>query len=426
MSQKMMEIHQVVRYSRCWLGFTWIVWSCTFFSQVYVWLLAIPVNIIRKDKEQNAWFPEVYLHQWYRTQRHWQNHGRKEDIWSFCSGYQICVCVRQNVVKQHNFSKIVNIWTFHQNFDKMLTTCTTKNHVITIGLPQTIDRIECPVPYILPIPYSKYIWYKDLPDANGWDDDDLVRKTCGPNWCKNDPELFVSKSVEEEIEAKKKELGYNETYDKDQYLQEMVLCSLHMVFIFGCSKPLIPECKWRSMCYQDELQKSSVRIFGKCSFDKDILNSHDKIAKYLRKQAIWSHGQFHQTVFYQRNQVKSIKGMGCHPKIGQVKYLPNWWQNQRCDHTFNHAKHCWRSIYTFIKKFMETTRKHWWQTFCRIYCLHLTSAYGIILLLYCLHAKNKCILELATGVVRMKHWINFKSFLCNASLFLITMIISVF
>ncbi len=55
-------------------------------------------------------------------------------------------------------------------------------HVVTIGLPQTINRDECPVPHVHPILYPKYIQYEDLPDASGWEDDDVVRKTCGPNW----------------------------------------------------------------------------------------------------------------------------------------------------------------------------------------------------------------------------------------------------
>ncbi len=134
-----------------------------------------------------------------------------------------------------------------------------------------------------PISYSKFIQYEDLPDASGWEDDDLVRKTCGPNWCKDAPDLVVSKALEEAIRAQKIRLGYKETYDKDPYLQEMVLRSLRMVSIFGCNKPLDLQCNRRRIWYQDKLWKSSVRIFGKCSFDRDFLNSHDKIAKYLRR-----------------------------------------------------------------------------------------------------------------------------------------------
>ncbi len=29
---------------------------------------------------------------------------------------------------------------------------------------------------------EKFIQYEDLPDATGWEDDDLVRKTYSPNW----------------------------------------------------------------------------------------------------------------------------------------------------------------------------------------------------------------------------------------------------
>ncbi len=100
-----------------------------------------------------------------------------------------------------------------KNNAKMLLPFTDKgNNVITIGLPQTINGNECLVPHVHLILYSKYIQYEYLPDASGWEDDDLVRKTCRPNWCKDAPGLVVSKSVEEAIEAKKKGLGYNENY----------------------------------------------------------------------------------------------------------------------------------------------------------------------------------------------------------------------
>ncbi len=129
-------------------------------------------------------------------------------------------------------------------------------HVVTVGLPQTIDRNECPVPHVHPISYSKFIQYEDFPDASGWEDDDLVRKTCSPNWCKDAPDLVVSKAVA--IRAQKIVLGYNETYDEDPYLQEMVLHSLRMVSIFGCNKPLDLHCNQRTIWYQDKLWKSSV------------------------------------------------------------------------------------------------------------------------------------------------------------------------
>ncbi len=52
-----------------------------------------------------------------------------------------------------------------------------RNHVIKIGLPQTIDRDECLVPHAHPITYSKFIQYVEIPVACGWEDDNLVRKT---------------------------------------------------------------------------------------------------------------------------------------------------------------------------------------------------------------------------------------------------------
>ncbi len=72
-------------------------------------------------------------------------------------------------------------------------------------------------------------------------------------------------------------------------------------------------------------------------------------------------------------------------------------------------------------------KKYCWQAFHGIHCLPLTSDYGIIHLAHSLHAKKRGILALVRGVVRMmKLWIDFRSFFCNTSLFLIMMIISVF
>ncbi len=62
-----------------------------------------------------------------------------------------------------------------------------------------------------------------------------------------------------------------------------MLCNLLTVSIFGCNKPLNPECKQRSICYQDKLWSSSIQIFGKWSFGRDFLISNDKITKYLRR-----------------------------------------------------------------------------------------------------------------------------------------------
>ena len=101
------------------------------------------------------------------------------------------------------------------------------NYNITIGLPQSFQNSPtCPVPYVHPVPFSKYIQYEELPDARGWDDDDKVMKVCGPNWCKEAPDLVVPTALEQIITAKQRELGYDDTYDEDPYLQEMVLRNL--------------------------------------------------------------------------------------------------------------------------------------------------------------------------------------------------------
>ena len=42
------------------------------------------------------------------------------------------------------------------------------NYDITIGLPQSFQNSPtCPVPYVHPVPFSKYIQYKELPDERG-------------------------------------------------------------------------------------------------------------------------------------------------------------------------------------------------------------------------------------------------------------------
>ncbi len=122
------------------------------------------------------------------------------------------------------------------------------NQNVIISLPQTIKELDvCPVPYVHPIPCSKLSTYKDLPHASGWEDDDSVMKLCGADWCKDAPKSNVSSSLEQEFEEKKKQLGFDETYDKDPYLQEMLLHNLCMVSIFGCNKPLDNECKQRAI-----------------------------------------------------------------------------------------------------------------------------------------------------------------------------------
>ncbi len=141
------------------------------------------------------------------------------------------------------------------------------NQNIIILLPQTIKELNgCPVPHVHPIPYSKFIIYKDLPDSSGWEED-VVMKLCGPNWCKNAPQWSVSTSLEYAIEERKKQLGFDKMHDEDPFLQEMVLHNLCMVSIFGCNKPLDNKCKQKAVWYQDKLWKSNVWIFGRCTFD---------------------------------------------------------------------------------------------------------------------------------------------------------------
>ncbi len=151
-------------------------------------------------------------------------------------------------------------------------------------MPQTIKVLDvCPFPYIYPITYSNFIKYEDQSDASGWECDDAVMKIYGPKWCKDAPNVNVSNSLEHTIEEKKKQLGFDETYDEDSYLQEIVLRNLHMVSIFGCNKPLDDVCKQKVVWYQDKLWKSNFRIFGQYLFDPKFLRSHEKLAKYLTK-----------------------------------------------------------------------------------------------------------------------------------------------
>ena len=77
-----------------------------------------------------------------------------------------------NLPSRENFIKALEIdkWSKKQNknpFKISLPFPGRGNHVITIGLTQIIDRNECPVPHVHPIPYSKFIQYEDLPDASG-------------------------------------------------------------------------------------------------------------------------------------------------------------------------------------------------------------------------------------------------------------------
>ncbi len=45
---------------------------------------------------------------------------------------EFCVCIRQNVAKQHNFSRIFDILSFCRHFADMLMTCTTKLQILPI------------------------------------------------------------------------------------------------------------------------------------------------------------------------------------------------------------------------------------------------------------------------------------------------------
>ncbi len=121
-------------------------------------------------------------------------------------------------------------------------------------MPHSSKKLDIsPVPYVHPIPYSKFVQYKPLPDASGWDDDYAVIKIFCPNWCKNAPKLVVLRSVEQSIEKKKQQLECDETHDCGPYLQEMVLHSLHMVSIL-----LNPEYKQKTIWYQDKLWELNV------------------------------------------------------------------------------------------------------------------------------------------------------------------------
>ncbi len=70
--------------------------------------------------------------------------------------------MQSNLPNRENFIKALEIdkWSkkHSKNTFKLSLSFTGKsNHVITIGLPQTINRNECPVPHENPILYSKYL-----------------------------------------------------------------------------------------------------------------------------------------------------------------------------------------------------------------------------------------------------------------------------
>ncbi len=46
----------------------------------------------------------------------------------------------------------------------------------------------------------------------------MVMKVCCANWCKDEPEINVSSSLEQAIKEKRKKLGFDDNYDEDPYL----------------------------------------------------------------------------------------------------------------------------------------------------------------------------------------------------------------
>ncbi len=93
----------------------------------------------------------------------------------------------------------VSQWLLSQKrktFKGSLSFCDKSDYVVTITLPHSNNAFgSCPVSFIHPVSYSKYIKQEELPDASGWDNDDAVMKLCGANWCKNAPELQVSNDL---------------------------------------------------------------------------------------------------------------------------------------------------------------------------------------------------------------------------------------
>ncbi len=151
------------------------------------------------------------------------------------------------------------------------------DYVVTITLPYSNNAFgSCPVPFVHPVSYSKYIEQEELPDASGWDNDDAVMKLCGANWCKNAPELQVSNALQKQIDAKKKELGFDDIHDSDPYQQEMVLRNMKKICIFSRNGKLTDDCRLRTIYNHDSLWKDNVRVYGKCSFSKDFIRSYTK------------------------------------------------------------------------------------------------------------------------------------------------------
>ncbi len=73
-----------------------------------------------------------------------------------------------------------------------------KDHVVIIT-----SYNQYPVPYAQSMPYSKCIKNERLPDASGWNSDEVMQ-VCGPTWCRDALELFISRSDEYAIEESKR------------------------------------------------------------------------------------------------------------------------------------------------------------------------------------------------------------------------------
>ncbi len=144
-----------------------------------------------------------------------------------------------------------------------------------------------------------------------------------------------------------------------------------------------PECKQRTIWYHDKLWKSSVWIFGNCSFDKNFINAHDEIAEYLRR--------YTEPFEVADNIVKQfpIKEIKLNQKNGGVPF-PKEVKSNICriadkikGVTICLIMPCIVEVpNTHLLSVHGEKRKHLWPTFHRIHCLPLTSNYGIILLSY--------------------------------------------
>ncbi len=74
----------------------------------------------------------------------------------------------------------ISQWSLLQKrktFKESLPFCDKSDYKITITLPHSNNAFgTCPVPFVHPVPYSKFIEQEELPDTSGWDDDNAVMK----------------------------------------------------------------------------------------------------------------------------------------------------------------------------------------------------------------------------------------------------------